>query len=132
MRFSLPSFILLTLALTFKAFACVQFQGVVAVGNGQQFIQASLVDNGGEQCWTSSFVSATASFIFLTCNPGYLGTFQWDILGTSDLEVWYNTPWESGGSFGLNYVGSADGTVYDNGVEYEAFFATYTADVWGC
>ena len=132
MRFSLPSFILLALALPFKAFACVQFQAVVAAGfNEQAYVLASLVDNGGEQCWTNTFVPGSWSFIFLTCNSGYLGTFQWDILG-GDWEVWYNTPAVSGGSFGVNIDGITDGTVSENGVEYEAIIYTASAEVWGC
>jgi hypothetical protein len=132
MRFSLPSFILLALALTSKSFACVQFSGVVAVGfNDQQYVYATLVDNGDQQCWTDTFVPASSSFIFLTCNSGYYSTFQWDIWGVQQ-EVWYNTPWVSGGSFGLNDVGSQDGTIEENGVTYEALFITYSADVWGC
>jgi hypothetical protein len=124
MRFSLPSVSFLSLLLTAKSLACVQFTAQIDFEyTNLAFVSANLVDEGGLTCWGTQIpVDQTQySFVWLDCVDGYSATFSW----INPNPVNYAYPGFSG-QFATNAAGGfPDGT--PDGVLWD-----YSADVWGC
>ena len=118
MRLSLSHLAILFLTMITKSLACVLFEGDLTYPGGDVLeVWTDIVDNGVTTCGsyqgdTPIVVTTDFTFVFLPCLPGYLATFQWGNPPT----VWYNTPTQSGGSFGLDIAGNG----------------AYYAKVWGC
>ena len=138
MRFSLNYLGLLTALLAFKTSACVTFRGNRAIFNGRQnFITATIDDNGGLKCQMKTTIPAdsTQNFWFLTCDPGYGATFVWDNNFNGNNFVYYDTPAEKGGMFQVPLIETLPGQVQPdppNGPFYDAVVILYEALVWGC
>ena len=117
MRFSFPTSSLLALGLAAsKAIACVEF---IAYFDDDDYITASLNDNGGNQCSFNGPVDTSASsFIWLNCITGYAATFSW--YGTGSVA--YSQP-----AFEGTFVTAVEEIQGDS-----EYIGIYSADVWGC
>jgi hypothetical protein len=120
MRPSLLHLTVLFQAMIMKSLACGRFDGLTRKGNSGNYrdLFVTLVNNGATICTANALgaVPLEQQFVFLDCLPSYLATFDWH---TSTL--WYDTPYESGASFGLSfYEDFLQGLPYDH----------YWANLW--